>query len=179
VIARGTVGRRVLFIGLALAVFGAGCEATAGSGDRHEDPTGWSRVAIAEGISLAIPADLAPVQTAGADSVFRVYESESLQLSIDYGWYSDSLSRTQGEDLVRRPVKVDGWSALLVTYRDAGASTGLHHVSALHVADLGRGAVKLTLVVRGHSEGDHERAVQIIRSLRIDPPLRETTTDKR
>jgi len=129
-------------------------------------------VAIVEGISVALPAGLVPVGTAGADSVVREYLSESLQLSIDYGWYGDSLTGAEGEGLVRRAIGADGWTALLVTYRDAVTSIGLPYVAALHVPDLGRGTVELTLVARGSSEDDQKRAVRILRSLRFDERLR-------
>ena len=72
------VGRCVASLGLIRALFGGVCEMACQARDLPEGQAGWSRVAIVEGISVALPAGLVPVGTAGADSVVREYLSESL-----------------------------------------------------------------------------------------------------
>lgn len=152
-------GRRVVSLGVALALLAGSCVERGGAAD-------GSRVRIADAVSLELPDGLEPVETAATDSAYRRYRSASLWLSVDYGWYADPLAQARGRAWTRRPVEIDGRAAELVTYEDEHGARP--YVAALHVPDLGRGAVKLTLLARGRAEADRKRAVRAFRSLRFE-----------
>lgn len=152
-------------LALCVALIGGACELES---QAQEDPVSWSRVSLAERISATLPSELELAETGGADSVVRQYRSRSLALLVDYGWYGDALDDANGEALARRSIELDGRAAVLVTYRDADASAKLPYVAALHVPDLGRGAVKLTVVTRADSAATREQALRILRSLRFE-----------
>lgn len=149
-----------LVVTLALVVLSCGAPG------RAQDAAEGRRVTIADGISLELPAGLEPAKTEGADSVYRRYRGDSLRLSVDYGWYADPLERARERRGARRSIEVDGRAAVLVIYEDERDPHP--YVAALHVPDLGRGAVKLTLLARGRSQPDRERAVRAFHSLRFE-----------
>ena len=132
--------------------------------------------------SLVLPPGLELAPSKGADSLYRQYESETLVVSMDYGWYSNSLSNVSGTDLKRKSIAVDGRAAVLVTYRELEAASGLSHVVALHVPDVGRGQVKLTIIAQAAGERARTHAERIVHSLRFIPqpdpadPLPDTSS---
>ena len=133
--------------------------------DSEKDP--WSRVVVEGEFSLELPSQLAVGPETGTDSLYRTYRSDDLVVSIDYGWYSNSLRDVAGDDLERATIRVDGRSATHVRFRDRAAESGLEYVVELHVPDTGKGQVKLTLVARARSEQDRDRAERILRSVRF------------
>lgn len=151
--------------GLLLALAGCGSPDAV---DLSTDPPGpWSRVSVSGEFSLELPPELAVEPERGVDSLYRVYRSDALVVSVDYGWYSNSLADIAGDELERKTIQVDGRSAAHVRYRDQAADSGLEYVVGLHVPDTGKGQVKLTLVARARSEHDRDRAERILRSLRF------------
>ena len=141
----------------------AGCEGDGSPGT----PVEWSRVDIGDRLSLELPDGLAPDPERGADSLYRRYTSESLVVSLDYGAYSNPLRDVEGSDLQRESIIVDGRAAVLVTWGEPDAASGLAYVAGLHVPDIGVPGNRLTLMVRGASERDRDRGLRVSRSVRF------------
>src|SRR5687768_8850440 len=74
-------------------------------------PPGWQTI-TAQGFTFQAPPDLRPVPVQGIDSIVGKYESPTLEVAYDLGWYSDPMDR---EGYTSRPVTVDGKAARLVT----------------------------------------------------------------
>ena len=113
-------------------------------------PAGWQTV-LTPGFAFRAPPDLQPVPVQGVDSIVGRYESPTLAVDYDLGWYSDPMDR---EGYTRRRVTVDGKAARLVTKDD---------VVAIHFPKLGRQS-KLTMSVRLKG-ADAKEAEAIVRSI--------------
>lgn len=157
--------------GLAVAVILGGGEVWGDDNAPPVDPSDWKREAIAGEFSVLLPPRLEPVVGKSADSVVRKFRSDSLRLTIDFGWYADPLEEIDGTDVERHTVDVDGRPALLVTYRDVAGQPALPYVTALHVPDVGKegGRVRLTLVAWSASEQARAEASRILNSIQFTP----------
>jgi hypothetical protein len=93
-----------------------------------------------------------PVQ--GIDSLVAEYQSQTVNVSVDYGWYSDPMDRKE-DGFTRRKVAVDGKEARLLAKEDAVA---IHFPSV-------SGKTRLTMLVKlnGADQSVGETIVQSIR----------------
>ena len=110
-----------------------GCDASV-SPPRPAPPE-WQTVSAGKAFTFRAPTDLKPVPVQGKDSFVGNYASPTLEVTFDYGWYSDPMDR---EGYASRAVQVDGKSARLVTKDD---------VVAIHFPKI-TGETKLTMSVR-------------------------------
>jgi hypothetical protein len=98
-------------------------------------PPEWQTVRAGTAFTFKAPPDLEPAPVQGIDSFVGKYESPTLEVTFDYGRYSDPMN---GEGYRSRGVTVDGKSARLVSKGD---------VVAIHFPNIG-GETKLTMCVR-------------------------------
>jgi hypothetical protein len=109
----------------------AGCD----SSDTTTVPAQWQTVSAGKAFTFRAPPDLKPAPVQAVDSLAGQYASPSMEVSFDYGWYSDPMDR---EGYTSRPVTVDDKSARLVTKGDV---VGIHFPQV-------DGKNRLTMVVR-------------------------------
>ena len=76
----------------------------------HAVPENWQRIEAGKAFTFHAPPDLKPVEVQGIDSFVGQYESPTLTLSFDYGWYSDPMD---SEEYVRSPTEIDGRQAFI------------------------------------------------------------------
>jgi hypothetical protein len=140
---------RYLRLSLLLAVgFGLGCDSSAPA---PPVPPGWQAIDAAGAFTFKAPADLKPVPIQGIDSFVGHYVSPTLDVTFDYGRYSDPM---KGEGYASRSVQVDGKSARLVTQGD---------VVAIHFPKVA-GDTRLTMRVRLNG-ADAKTAETLLRSI--------------
>ena len=96
-----------------IAVF-AGCEPA----PPPSVPSNWQTISANGKFTFKAPPDLKPEPVQGIDSFVGKYASPTLEVTFDYGWYSDPMN---GEGYTSREITVDGKSARLVTKGDVVA----------------------------------------------------------
>ena len=113
----------------------AGCEPSPPPPSVPSVPSDWQTIRANGAFTFKAPPDLKPEPVQGIDSFVGKYVSPTLEVTFDYGWYSDPMNR---EGYNSRGVTVDGKSARLVTRGD---------VVAIHFPKVS-GNTKLTMSVR-------------------------------
>jgi len=140
----------------------AGCASGGRSGSAPADwrTIGVTRVvAVQRVLTFAVPPDMNEISVQGVDSLVKAYRSPTIELSLDYGRYSDPLKYDDKPGYKRSDTVIDGRSAYIVTFED---------VVALHVPSvrpLGRD--RLTLFARCRNAEACEQVQQLFRSLRF------------
>jgi len=136
-----------LLILLGIAVL-AGC---APSPPAPPVPSSWQTISVDGKFTFKAPPDLKLEPAQGIDSFVGKYVSPTLEVSFDYGWYSDPMNR---EGYTSRGVTVDGKSARLVTNGDV---VGIHFSKV-------SGETKLTMTVRSKN-ADATTAETVLQSI--------------
>lgn len=113
-----------------IAVF-AGCEPVS----VPTVPQDWQTIRVDNEFTFKAPPGLKPEPVQGTDSFVGKYTSATLEVTFDYGGYSDPMNR---EGYSSRGMTVDGKSARLVSKDD---------VVAIHFPKIS-GETKLTMSVR-------------------------------
>jgi hypothetical protein len=139
--------RHRLLLSLAIAAV-AGCDAAA---PPPPVPAGWQTIDVEGKFSFMAPPDLKPQPVQGIDSLVGQYASPTLDVTFDYGWYSDPMD---GQGYASRGVSIDGRSARLLSKGD---------VVAVHVPTVVEG-VRLTMSVR-MIDADPATAEALLRSI--------------
>jgi hypothetical protein len=140
---------RTLRIALMIGLLVAGCDS---SPPPPPVPPQWQTISARSAFTFRAPADLKPVPVQGVDSFVGKYASSSLEVTFDYGWYSDPMERG---GYTSRTVTVDGKSARLVS-KD-GVVVGIHFPQV-------SGKTRLTMVVRLNG-ADPKLAETLLRSI--------------
>ncbi len=143
-------------------------------------PLDWKTVE-AEGLfSFRAPPSLEVTRKAekDKDSYVRMFTSPTLELTFDYGFYSDSLKYSSMPDYKESVRIVDGHQAKLVTFRDPyTADLKFRYIAAIHIPDLGKstlGETKLTMKVACLTSSDLPIAEKILGSITFRGKLPET-----
>jgi hypothetical protein len=132
---------------LSLIVSGLACDRSAPRGPgmpttRPEPPASWQTITVGNAFTFRAPPELRAVPVQGIDSLVAEYQSPTVKVSVDYGWYSDPMDR-RDEGFTRRKVVVDGKEARLLTKEDAVA---IHFPSV-------SGKTRLTMLVKLNGAG--------------------------
>lgn len=77
-----------------------------------------------------VPLDFTEVEVQGVDSFVKQYESDSISLSFDYGWYSSNFNRWP-DDTVFQDVVIFGKSARIGTVK-AEFDEGFPYTTKVH-----------------------------------------------
>ena len=121
-------------------------------------PSDWITVkAPGEAFEFKVPPDLKNVSVKGADSLVGKYESPSMLLSYDYGWYSSPLADEKQPEYSSKLVKIDGKTAKVVTYEG---------VAAVHFPKV-KDKNRLTVYVSLKKREAQATALQLFRTIRF------------
>jgi hypothetical protein len=93
-----------LTLGLSLAIL-SGCNSTDSTVDV---PDSWITFNADQAFSFRAPPDFIEKPVKGKDSFVGKYDSPALELSFDYGMYSDALEREGYRDWKFRNTTIDG-----------------------------------------------------------------------
>jgi len=125
---------------------------------------GWRTVDVEGRFSFSIPTELQRHRVAAIDSLVRQYRGPTMQVALDYGWYSDDLARYHG-----RVQRIDGREAKIVTFRQARAQ--LSFGMAVHFMSVARekrrSPDKLTIFVIFSQVQQRPVATRILQSVRF------------
>lgn len=141
-----TYAAKLLLPLVIIAVFAGCARATAPT-----VPQDWQTIRVDNAFAFKAPPDLKPEPVQGIDSFVGKYTSPTLEVTFDYGRYSDAMN---SEGYSSRGVTVDGKSARLVSKDD---------VVAIHFPKIS-GETKLTMSVRLKS-ADAKTAETLLQSI--------------
>lgn len=112
-------------------------------------PPSWVTV-DARQFTFSAPPDLRTVRVQGIDSFVGRYTNQTIDLSFDYGRYSDPLTghHKQQPNYTTEHTKVDGHRAVIVTFSYPVEQHAFAHCTGIHFPDLGAGQTKLTIFAR-------------------------------
>ena len=121
-------------------------------------PSDWITVkAPGQAFEFKVPPDLKNVPVQGKDSLVKKYESPSMILSYDYGWYSSPLADEKQPEYSSKLVKIDGKTAKVVTYEG---------VAAVHFPKV-KDKNRLTVYVLLKKREAQATALQLFRTIRF------------
>ena len=121
-------------------------------------PDDWVAVQAAKKtFEFKAPPDLEKVPVRGKDSLVGKYESPSMILSYDYGWYSSPLADEKQPGYSSKLVKIDGKTAKVVTYEG---------VAAVHFPKV-KDKNRLTVYVLLKKREAQATALQLFRTIRF------------
>ena len=109
-------------------------------------PSNWQKIDIEQKFSFYLPPEFKEVKVQGEDSLVRQYKSETANLNLDYGGFSDPLTGYADKPGYKeQTLTIDGYAAKSISYGTAGA-----YVAAVHFAQAGPPkGVKLTVWIEG------------------------------
>lgn len=150
--------RRAIFGVIFVGVIGAGWVPASGAdkaatvpatGPATTAPVEWRRVEVPKAFALRLPPDVKEQKVQGIDSLVRQWRSASIELSCDYGWYSDPLKDQDKPKYERAELAVGGKNAVVVSWQDTQPSADFPFLLGIHFPNVtGDGKVKLTVFAR-------------------------------
>ena len=121
-------------------------------------PDDWVAVkAAGKTFEFKAPPDLKNVPVRGKDSLVGKYESPSMLLTCDYGWYSDPLPNEKQPGYSSKMVKINGKKAKIVTFDG---------VAAVHFPKV-KDKIRLTVYVILKKKEAKATALQLFRTIRF------------
>ena len=121
-------------------------------------PDDWVAVKAARNaFEFKAPPDLEKVPVRGVDSLVGKYESPSMLLTCDYGWYSDPLPDEKQPGYSSKIVKINGKTAKVVTFDG---------VAAVHFPKV-KDKIRLTVYVILKKKEAKATALQLFRTIRF------------
>ena len=136
-----------------MAIFG--CETV---GPQAPVPENWRTVNARDKFTFEAPSNLASQLALGVDSFVGRYASPSMELTFDYGWFSDSLERFKTHpDYSAQTAIIGGKTAIVVTWKGHAA------VYFPRVTD----KIKLTMSAKVKDSAAVDDAQTIFRSVRF------------
>jgi hypothetical protein len=132
-------------------------------------PELWRKV-DATRFAFYLPPDFKDVPTQGIDSYVERYRGTDIDLSFDYGPYSDPLTHKEMPGYLVKPLKVDGKDAKIVSFRNPNASGHrFPEVIAIHFPDLGDGKTRLTMYATCRDSLHYATVERVFSTLRFAP----------
>jgi hypothetical protein len=140
-----------------------GCSSTE-SGPDTTAPAGWQWVNSSCDFLFKAPAELQKQAVQGIDSCVGQYRGAGMELSYDYGGYSDPLTDYKDSDeYEEESAMIDGLQAKLISmHLDSGE---LPYFTAVHFPDVGKAGIKLTMSVNCAGPPEVDTAQQILHSI--------------
>jgi len=128
----------------------------------------WAKVEVSKFFSFSIPPELKEIKVKGKDSMVGRFESKTVRLSYDYGWYSDSLKHyTEREGYRATEAMVDGKKAKIVTFQQKTEDAALGHIAAIHFPKLPNTQSRLTIFARCAGEKELDLAKKIFGTVKF------------
>ena len=132
-------------------------------------PDNWVKVEVSKFFSFSIPPELKEIKVKGKDSMVGRFESKTMALSYDYGWYSDSLKHyTERESYKAIETTIDGEKAKIVTLKQKTEDAALGYVAAIHFPKLPNTQSRLTMFARYAGEKELELAKKIFGTVKFN-----------
>jgi hypothetical protein len=136
----------------------------------------WKKISACK-ISFLVPKNVKNQKAQGIDSCIAEFESSSVRISIDYGWYGGSFTKYDTMlDFKEESIEIDGKKAQLVSYVEGSMFAKYHpkekYVMGIYV-NLSEGQnqevmkTSLKMKVAAKSERDLQTAKQIFRSIKF------------
>jgi hypothetical protein len=131
---------------------------------------GWQRRTIGQNVTCQMPDTLQPVTVQGVDSMVTQFEGQNLQISFDFGWYSNRLNaEPETRDYRARTVKIGGRKAKLVRWRrDDPNKPYVAGVAFRNVSGSGKASNHLSGSALCATPAEQDLAEQIFRTIRFD-----------
>jgi hypothetical protein len=136
-------------------------------------PAGW-QVENADGkFTFAIPHDLQQTTDQGTDSFVRRYVNDRMDLTFDYGPWTDPLKGYEDRPEYREEtVSIDGRDARLITFISAPGTSGaqnpdLRYFSGVYIRETGAARTHLGMVTYSRSSDEQAVARKIFTSIRL------------
>ena len=122
--------------------------------------------------SVLLPPGWAYEPRQGIDSFVGAFVGDGVELSFDYGIYSDPLNFDEGALYAVHEETIGGVTAKIVRSRDASGTTGVHFADIekfVFPGDIIPFDVRLTITGQDLTPDEQEIAMQIFRSVRFNP----------
>ena len=105
-------------------------------------PATWRRVDVARAFTLFLPPDLVETKVYPEDSVVRLWRSDRMRVSLDYGYYSNKLDEHPPEGVVspRKETTIGGQRAFIRTVATFPDASKPRTSVAVHVPHVPRSA---------------------------------------
>jgi len=155
-------------IPLLLSLSCAGLNICSGDEPTRNIPESWVEIEVSKFFSFSIPPELKEIKVKGKDSMVGRFESKTMALSYDYGWYSDSLKHyTARESYKAIETTIDGKKAKIVTLKQKTEDVALGYVAAIHFPKLPNTQSRLTMFARCAGEKELELAKRIFGTVKF------------
>ncbi len=140
-------------------------------GAATESADGWRRI-DARKFSFLLPDDVKEVPVQGIDSLVGQYAGAEMAVSFDYGWYSNSLPRSDDKQgFTSEETEIGGKAVRIVTFMRPDDSDDFSHVVGVHFPTVSTKGPhrkkKLTLLVRYSKAAERPTALRIVRSIQF------------
>jgi hypothetical protein len=141
-----------------------GCSSTA-DGPATPAPAEWQQVDSACDFFFKAPPEMKRQDVSGIDSCVGEYLGAGMDLSYDYGGYSDPLdSYSDNAEYAEESATIDGFEAKVISLKLLNGSE-LPYVAAAHFADIGKNGIKLTMWINCKGPAEVEMGRQILDSI--------------
>lgn len=129
-------------------------------------PDNWKYINADNSFGFYVPPDMKKDEVQGIDSYVGKFHNNGLELSFDYGIYSDPLEYSKEPDYKEVWVKIDGKSAKIVTFHKPSGYKDFSDVAAVHFPQIGK-ETKLTMWVYCKSPDEQQVAKTIFSSIQF------------
>jgi len=141
-----------------------GCSSST-SGPDTTAPDEWTLADSSCDFLFLVPAEMQKKDVTGIDSCVGQYQGAGMELSYDYGGYSDPLNEYGDSDEYKEEsVVIDGFQAKLISLRRLD-SVELPYFTAAHFPYVGKAGIKLTMAMSCAGPAEVDTAQQILRTI--------------
>lgn len=126
------------------------CDSPLNDNGFQSDPT-WQKIDARGIFTFYIPSELEPQNVQGIDSYVGSFQSPTMRLSFDYGWYSGVPSDQGQKGYTKKETQIDEHRAIIISYQLDSYATeeGYEYFTAVHfpvtAEDQNGGINKLTM----------------------------------
>lgn len=133
----------------------------------HTTPTDW-KIVNARGIfSFSVPKDLQEQAIQGIDSYVGEYKSQSMNLSFDFGMWSNPLDDSSQPQFQQLVTEINNEPAKIVLYTAPQTQTEYNYFAGVHFPSEKNPTGKLTMSVRCKDSESQKTAVKIFYSIKF------------
>jgi hypothetical protein len=141
-----------------------GCSSTA-TGPDMTVPAEWQLVESNCDFLFLVPGEMQKQDVTGIDSCVGQYKGAGMELSYDYGGYSDPLDDYgDSAEYKEESVVINGLQAKLISLRHLEGGE-LPYFTAAHFPNVGKAGIKLTMSMRCAGPAEVDTARQILHSI--------------
>jgi hypothetical protein len=149
-----------------------GCKTTVTETETEETAPGtttqsddWQKVDSGCGFFFEAPPEMQQQPVTGIDSCVGQYQGAGMQLTYDYGGFSDPLEGySDSPEYKEESATIDGFQAKVISLRRDDDSERPYAV-AVHFPDIGKGGVKLTMSIKCEGPAEMDDARLIVKSI--------------